>query len=145
MSQLGRLDGYRVTYAGLPSARNEGSTACTSEIFATPEGAAGALRARQLFPGEVQAHEVNFGSVGDGTRTFEGKYTDSSGHSSNFVYLEFLRGRFVGSVTIVGSSPEQARLIAQNLAASMDSRMATYSGQPTGDRRADEPTRISSR
>jgi len=127
LAQLGRLDGYQVTYGSFPGTRNStpvsASTDCYVEVYGTADGAAQAVRAQQIFPQNVNVHETQFGSLGDAARSFEGTFTDNRGQTLPYTFIKWQQGRFAGSVTIIGATNDLARPVVLTLAAAMDNRM----------------------
>jgi hypothetical protein len=127
-AQLGRLDGYQVTYGSFPGTRGpaplSASTDCYVELYDTADAAAQAVRAQQIFPQTINAHETQFGSLGDAVRSFEGTFNDGR-QILPYTLLKWQQGRFVGSVTIIGATNDLARPAVITLAAAMDGRMVS--------------------
>ncbi len=129
--QLGRQDGYRVTFSAFPGERASNSprafTTCYVEAYATSEGAINALDGigPNTFPANVQVREDQSELIGESARTFEGTIADTrTNQQVAVIVIVWRRGRYVATVTIRGAPPQQALGPAQRLGSSMDGRIA---------------------
>jgi len=131
LTQLGRQDGYRVTYNAFPgeraSANPRAFTTCYVEVYSTADGARAALQgiSADTFPSNVQVREVQAPAIGEGTRLFEGTITDSQSRQQiPLTVLIARRGRFITTVEIERTQPLQSSPAAQRLSAATDMRIA---------------------
>jgi hypothetical protein len=131
LSQLGRLDGYQVSYAAFPgqraAANSSAVSVCYVEMYSTTDGATEALRGQRVFPAGVSVQEISAPQFGNGSRTFTGTVTDQrTGRQSPTTIIFWQRNRFVGTVTINGPAPATALPGALQLVTQMDGRALRY-------------------
>jgi len=131
LNQLGRLDGFEEVFSAFPGERSSTSpraiTTCYVEVYSTRDGAAAALVGPRTFPPGESVQEVASPPVGQNARAWEGTVTDqNTGRPTPTTVIIFQVNRFVASVTINGTQPNQSLPAAAALANALAARMARY-------------------